>query len=1569
MESILQNLSNLSKSARLVSTEQVLMTNVSLLDDFLNEGLSENQIESIESVLFSLFSINKFEFSAQCSLYIASKITYLYKLKKNPQLYDVTNFAITNPSTSTIFCAGYICKYIGSKSKTQLPHFADFLLKQKIELSVASLYALRCCFKAACGSLDSYLQPAFDYARKLVLSNTNLLVVNTNCDPFHQAVISMSIKLLKELIKIAGAPLYEFLDFAKQIYGSYKFPLLHDDIANLVARCACAPLYPKLNKKLKEKAEFSISNFQDTSDELNEPLETIKNFGKMTTNILRHFLNMLTPTLVARSSVPLFHFLRANCSQLKPNLIPILPIDTKFNLFTEVVNEGKIDSEQLQLLILLCPDSSSISEAASVALLLASSNEKAAQKAADEFFASFSKTHPVVTLSYLRTSLVFLAHPPELERDIEKELHGNACIATTILANIPRIEDALIQNEQTIVDYINDVFTAKNASSVRFADAFKFLSILDSLPVKESLVSDAVITAVDYLMSTSHHDKKWRLLLKNVLHFRTKFIEVAQNNLLVVAALSTTKSNNLLTRSILIDLEKLVPLSSNIEGWASETVRRVVESAKSIQPNQELIKKFILRPLPTGNDLLKFRSLGMRKEKKAQDNLEKMIVTFPSLFDTCSLNEKTELIKILLNDKKPVSYLFVLQLFRAIPQKMPKRAYTVLLKKLNDKNLMILEILADTISLYYNYDKTIMPVVFNFIEENSKKGTNVHGSCILLSSLFAHSQVAPAYISRSIILLNSFMKMGSSVPFAMHAINSMFIRHSMELTSLGIGMNEFSVLFEILNQSLSLQPVVLHLCSELFSFLVEINSSNIKAVENFVKISLQAINFTPIDFAKEAYLNCARSIITFAQGLKKFVQIRFPSSISASIPTELAACSAFSDLLKFENKIDLKLSKSVQIALNLLQKTSDERASSFIIALASSKPNLEFWIDLIRRILLVNSVFDSNASKIEPNQIVKVTFLEVTKIVLPDLASQFDLKTEYLDDIISAICQAIGTERVIIQDAAFPVLNKLINLFRNRRSENGGRLLDLYDVQFVSAVKIGFTLNLTTSGEFLSTYLSFRMQVVSEDTSNQEILDVYVPGLQNCQQRTSNYFSLVLDLCIVARRFDNIAELIKPFLKKVVPIFATIVLRSMKIKQKDWRDMSKFRSLVSSFYEQLPSNFVWLQYLAKCEVIDINVLLSFFIVELKIKNNEDWKSNGALNAIPVAFNYFGEKIKPELIDETIKIIAHLPQSNLVIDILKMASRLIKDNDQNQGFENLRLNILSLAMKVDFFIPEVFAHVLYKDKLLKLNPYSVAIGAHFIIQIQKGFEASRIVPLFKILFDHSPEVIGIILTVVLSKLDSNFDPIKIQIVTIALTSNGVDHVPLNLISRFAVQSFEQPTGIHMVSTILLKNPEVGIAILSQNVAKVSFLLADNDLENCRNDLRFIRLCLEVMLDNTNKIATIDSMATKFSLSIVELIFNVANKFGNDPQKGPQIVLECVFILRLIRDKKKKELQELFESKDKTEIEEFVSMIQKHINKANLRHKNNNLTVFSGNARTSKYDEWQSLTIGDYSSDED
>ncbi|OHT08372.1 hypothetical protein TRFO_23216 [Tritrichomonas foetus] len=1573
MESVLESLSNLAKSSRLVSTEQVLMSSIFLLDEFLTSSLSDEQFQKIENTIFDLFSVNKSNFSVQCSLYIASKLLKLYKAKKNKQIYNIINLAITKPSAPTIMCAGYICRYIGHKCKAQLPRFMDFLLKQKSDLEFASIYSLRCCFKAASSNLTSYIKPSIDYVRKFL----QLYSVQ-------QLVVVISIKFLKEIVKNPETPIQQVLDLAKYIFSSQQFPLLHDEIANLVARAAFSPLYSKLNKKMKEKTEWAISNYQDSSSELDEPLETIKKFGRVEKNILRHFLNMLTTTLSARNSVPLFNYLRKNCPQLLSHLVPLMPADTKFNLFSEISKGEKMTAEQLQLMILLCPDSKSINEAAAVALLLAFSEEKSAKNSSKEFFASFSKSHPVVTLSYLRTSLVFLAHPPEVNRNIENEIHGNASIAFTILSNIPRLEDAILPNKSILKQFIDDVFTPPiQVSSSRFSDAFKLLSIIpEKFTTDNPKVTDAVLAAVDFLMA-SEHNKKWKKLLKNVLEFRTKFIETAQNNLLVVAALS---SNETLSNPILISLEKLVPLSSNIEGWAYDTVKRIINSSQKIKPTQSLVKKFIFRPLPTGNDLLKYKDIGMRQEKKSQDQLEKLLINFPSLFNSCQLNEKTELIKTLVNSSNSVCFLFVLELFRQIPHKMPKRAYTVLLQKLksssNDKNLMITEIVCETIALYYKFDNSILPVVFDYIEKNAS-----HGCCILLSAIFSHAEIGNSYIARSTIILNSYMKTGSAVPFALHAINSMLLKHSMQLANSGITLNEFSVLFDTLNSKIALQPVVLHLCSEMFSLLIEVNSSNIQALENFVNISLQAIKFTPIEYSKEAYLNSVTSVVTFCHSLVKYAPISFPSSVCTSTSAELIACSAFTNYIKFDIKLDLNLSKTMKKLLDLLQKTNDDRASQFIIALASKYPDLDYWISAIRRILLVDSVFDNNAAKIEPNSTVKVTFLEVCASILPLLATEFNLKTEYLDDVISAICKSISTDRVKVQEAAFPVLKKLIELFRNRRSENGGRLLDLYDVQFVLAVKTGFTVNLTASGCFLSTYLSFHTANISDEMFNKDILDVYVEGLQNCEQRSSDYYSLVLSLCIVAQKFEKIAESFQPFLESVVPIFADAVLQSMKIKENNWRRMAKFRNLVSSFYEDLPASFVWLQKLTNNIQIDANVLVSFFITEIML-SKEPWKKSGAMNAIPVLFKFFGGQIKPELVNEAIKIISQSTEKELVYQILKTSANLIpelnnqiKNENVEDAFDELKCNILSLAMNADMFIPEIFAHLLFKDRNGKLNQYSVAIGIHFIIQLQKGFDTARIIPLFQLLFNHSPNVIGVILNVVLTKLDSRFDEFKIKLMTIGLSMKNVDHIPLNTIGRFAVQSFES-TGLQMLSTILVNNPEIGIAILSQNVLKVAFLLAANDGQNCRFYLRFIHLCLDCIIktfvdktnpnmnENTNNsLNNGKEIVSKVVNSVIELLFTVIRNFGNNPQNGSQVVTECVNILKLIRNQFISEFEEQFNNTELSERVEIMEMLKKHISKAVLRNKNSHLTVFSGNARTTRYeDEWQTLTVGD-SSDED
>lgn len=135
--------------------------------------------------------------------------------------------------------------------------------------------------------------------------------------------------------------------------------------------------------------------------------------------------------------------------------------------------------------------------------------------------------------------------------------------------------------------------------------------------------------------------------------------------------------------------------------------------------------------------------------------------------------------------------------------------------------------------------------------------------------------------------------------------------------------------------------------------------------------------------------------------------------------------------------------------LALLQQTKDDRASTFISGIASSltSNDLLFLISTTRRNLVTSSLLHQSTSTIEPAPEVKLCMLHIAMYTVPLLSKLKVLKTKFLDDLVSSVCCATEIDRVALQEAAFPVLQRVIELFSDRTADEGGRLLDLYDSQ------------------------------------------------------------------------------------------------------------------------------------------------------------------------------------------------------------------------------------------------------------------------------------------------------------------------------------------------------------------------------------------------------------------------------------------------------------------------------------------------------------------------------------------
>jgi hypothetical protein len=109
---------------------------------------------------------------------------------------------------------------------------------------------------------------------------------------------------------------------------------------------------------------------------------------------------------------------RQNIPEDIVRLIPVLPGDSRYTYFREVLREPA-RAAQLRLLSVLCPDDSCITDTAGIALKLASSPDKAARKEALVFFGNSARMHLFLMEPFLKKTfenLEFVGNAASLAR-------------------------------------------------------------------------------------------------------------------------------------------------------------------------------------------------------------------------------------------------------------------------------------------------------------------------------------------------------------------------------------------------------------------------------------------------------------------------------------------------------------------------------------------------------------------------------------------------------------------------------------------------------------------------------------------------------------------------------------------------------------------------------------------------------------------------------------------------------------------------------------------------------------------------------------------------------------------------------------------------------------------------------------------------------------------------------------------------------------------------------------------------------------------------------------------------
>lgn len=321
------------------------------------------------------------------------------------------------------------------------------------------------------------------------------------------------------------------------------------------------------------------------------------------------------------------------------------------------------------------------------------------------------------------------------------------------------------------------------------------------------------------------------------------------------------------------------------------------------------------------------------------------------------------------------------------------------------------------------------------------------------------------------------------------------------------------------------------------------------------------------------------------------------------------------------------------------------------------------WIYVIKTILANSALPFTGDALIEATRKVKLCALDLIPIflsLLEKLDTRKNFRVDFLTDIMTSVIRAIETRKKSLASKAYQILTSIIDMFKDKllttytktetvtSNDNDDavepidvdsdknmlqiHVLSLYDAQLSTAVRYGFQIDLSISGEFLVSFLWFHLDNLKTHLSVMKvILDSYVSGIEKCKQRTIQLVGIAAAIADVAREHPVLFDQVKTFVTKEMPLFADVIKESMELfgynrfkqrqsteenkleamideemlSQPDWQKIATFRSNYSEFYGDLLSSFVWFQKKLNMESkfdLEMTDILQFCINEIESSN-------------------------------------------------------------------------------------------------------------------------------------------------------------------------------------------------------------------------------------------------------------------------------------------------------------------------------------------------------------------------------
>lgn len=1536
MNELIDNLTSLSKQPRLIPAEEIITSKLADFDSILPASLSPAEIEQCEKALLSLLSINNGHLSLPCSVRISLCLLKVYSFNSPPKLWNIFTLVSSKPTPAGMFAIGYVIKKIGEHSKSMIPGLVKVIVNQN-EIFPA-LFVLNPCLRKSSQDLKMYFDKIYAICRKALLAKEETSQL-------------YSIKTMMTMLTVDAYPQKKWIQTAQEILkGSYTLFVI-DETCQFVAKMAFLPLKAEQNKK-KQTKDFVIGSKSQEADPklFDQTFLILETFQSHFPTIFRHFLNFLTPQFIYDNLRSLFSFVRKTNPAELSQLLSLFGRYIKSELFREIAAEQPPSVLQHQILRSLSYDDSTTSEIAALSLQLTQSDSPSARLSGASFFAVLAESHPKYADHYLTMSLLYLASPPEGNPTIERDIQGMALIATHILGASPSRLSMVQTHKANIQMFLNRAYNETNIYGSYYMSLYLILSVLPPEYVDQEKINTSLqiyVKEFQRQVSNNETNNQIKLLTRYVLSFLSSHPHVTLAGT-IINLLGQVPSYQTLTTDLCsmfaaagndnIDIKgKEFYMTKILTGQPNQLYLQSKIKYPMLSEEQILIDTQFVKP---GIDLIYFKVTPMYYTFRAIEFFPHLVL---GLSEESFINVFTQLIDNTTNRLMCHALLLSLVSNPATQILLPSNFHSLLLPMIKDgiDGTLRLQLTAECLARWADIHPNAMNDILTYVQPLKSIG-----QCLVYCSLFAFVDMSVNTVMVIVQELNALAKIQSTCAFALFALGTLFNSYSTGSSALSVADIECQVLLSLIHTSSLLNPYNFYFMSHMFVNLLAVLSPEImKTLAGpLVKLIILAFNEIPIPFSHGVMYNAMRAVFAFTRDFADPGQMRFPRAEGTTVTLQVAASGAFSDMLKVRDAKANYFNLVPQLLI-LLQKTGDSRVSDFLYLIAvnsiSSVQQVAHWVKIIKSILTNASLPDL---QIESSMALRCICSQISSVLLKPIAESNPFMNECLDDLMTSSARAIETSDLVVMKNSYKFLCQVLELFKDTNSGNGLPMLELYDSQFSIAVRHGFQIDLSLSGEFLLNYFAYhRHNLLKRPLDFKTVLNGYTEGLDSCKQRNDYFYSLAAHLFCVAYKNEVVYEYVQNLGAKLVKDFGNVVkecIRLLEVDPPNHVSISQIRAKKSNYFNELLISYVWLH--SKFEPpTDDSALIEFFVHEIETCT-ESWRRIASLNSLTVALQYLPvDTIKLSTIEKAVSVVVkiHEQTPQLLSGSLPSFLRNVSKRNLVRG-SPVWESVLDLMLNASFDCVTV-AH------LIGNHP----VEAHSSEVVEKVFSSckndEKTMALLTILLDVAwQKELSLIFN---SKFDFHF---KIKLLQRLLKkAKNVDGFE-EKISEFFFIVFKKG-GMNALAQVILNNPEVATKILNWDSCRHFCDICSKDIQNIPVFLQFINLAY-------NKC----ELSEESMKDVCQCILKAIVDYGKDVQKGREIT-ECGIRIILAAQQKYGFMKELFLELTEREQQMLIIFIENNVQKASKK-KNVALKQFSTSRKritndSSEDEEWQTLEI--------